>query len=163
MDRTDITEIALLSIHPKYAHAILNGEKLVEFRKTKFQKPVQFCVMYSTLPEKKIIGFFKVDTIEEGSPEKLWKKYGSVGKISEQDYLNYYKNNLNGVAISISGAWELKESYNMETFRDNYTAPQSFMYLNEAFYNMFKFTFLRHISMYRETLYEGFSSSYSNS
>jgi predicted transcriptional regulator len=65
VDREQIENIALLSIHPKYAHSILNGDKLVEFRKTKFKKPVKYCLIYSTSPDQKIIGFFEIKKIEE--------------------------------------------------------------------------------------------------
>ncbi len=151
MDREQIENIALLSIHPKYAHSILNGEKRVEFRKTKFKKPVKFCLIYSTSPEQKIIGFFEIKEIEEDSPKKLWDKYGDVGQIDRPDFMEYYENSSSGVAIVISKAWRLNETVDSSTFKQNFSIPQSFMYLNDKFYEQFKFKILRHLALYNFT------------
>jgi len=148
VDREQIENIALLSIHPKYAHSILNGDKLVEFRKTKFKKPVKYCLIYSTSPDQKIIGFFEIKKIEENSPSNLWEKYGDVGQIEKHDFLEYYQNSSLGVAIVINKAWKLQETFNSNTFKKDFYIPQSFMYLNDKFYQKFKFTILRHLALY---------------
>ncbi|HET6989695.1 MAG TPA: ASCH domain-containing protein, partial [Bacteroidia bacterium] len=53
----------LLSIKPKYAKAIIDGKKKVEFRKLPFKLNVNKVYIYSSAPEQKIIGYFTFDDI----------------------------------------------------------------------------------------------------
>ena len=53
--------VALMSIHPRYAHAILEGRKTVEFRKRPLAEDVTHVVIYSTVPDRAVIGYFTVD------------------------------------------------------------------------------------------------------
>ena len=94
--------IALLSIKPQYANAILDGQKKVEFRKRGFARVVTHIVIYATAPIGRIVGWFKVGKTEEKSPAGLWRSFSKVGGITEKDFNAYYKNTALGVAIGVS-------------------------------------------------------------
>ncbi len=128
MAKDETGDVALLSIHPKYAEAILEGRKKVEFRKINFTKEIKEIFIYATSPIQKVIGTFSVKELDSDSPKSLWKKYGSVGEISHRDYKDYYKNHDVGMAIVIDSASSFESPMSLSDFGIN-VAPQSFVYL----------------------------------
>ena len=52
-------DVILLPIFPKYAQAIFEGTKKVEFRKLNIPQTISHVVVYSTAPTQKIIGYFE--------------------------------------------------------------------------------------------------------
>ena len=122
--------IVLLPIKPKYAHAILAGEKSVEFRKMQFKRNVSYVVVYSSSPEMKIVGYFEIGEVDEGRPMTLWKKYRLQGAISFQDYSRYYEGRDRAVAIVIKGVKVLSKPVTLNWLKRGLKAPQGFCYLN---------------------------------
>jgi len=122
----------ILSIKPYYAQAIMSGTKKVEFRKKIFKRPVDKIFVYSSSPEKKIIGFFTIDEIIKDDPEKLWAKFNKVGGIIEKDFFKYYKNSEIGFSIKIDKVRRFKEGVNPSDFFEKFCAPQSYLYLEDA-------------------------------
>ncbi len=118
----------LLSIKPKYANAILAGEKLVEFRKLAFKKEIERVYIYSSSPEQKIIGYFTIEDIISDSPKELWKKYNSVGSISHEDFFEYFADKKIGYSIKIKSVNKFRKSKNPKDIFKNFVAPQSYMY-----------------------------------
>ncbi len=56
----------LLSIKPKYVNEIINGNKRYEFRKVIFRnRNVTTVYIYSSSPEKQIVGSFEIGDIIE--------------------------------------------------------------------------------------------------
>lgn len=96
--------IALLSIHPRYAQAIMAGTKRVEFRKQAFARPVSHIVIYETAPTGRIVGAARVAACHVASPAELWKRYGEVGAIDPTDFDGYYAGRESGVAIQLDGS-----------------------------------------------------------
>jgi predicted transcriptional regulator len=121
----------LLSIKPKYAKAILSGEKKVEFRKTKFAQKVEKVYIYSSSPDQKIIGYFIIDSIIADSPEKIWKKFREVGSINKTDFFEYYENKDLAYAIAIKSYKKFKEPINPKKVFRKFAAPQSYIYCGE--------------------------------
>jgi predicted transcriptional regulator len=128
----DTLTSVILSIKPIYAKAIMAGKKKVEFRKKIFKKPVDTVFVYSSAPEKRIIGFFTIGKIVEDSPDKLWEKFGKVGGIKEKDFFEYYKNVKTGFSISVATYKEFKTGANPDEFFEKFCAPQSYLYLEET-------------------------------
>ncbi len=127
----DTLTSVILSIKPIYAQAIMSGKKKVEFRKKIFKKPVEKIFVYSSSPEKKIIGFFTIKEIIEDSPAKLWEKYNHVGGIEKIDFFNYYKDSKVGFTIIINEVEKFENGIYPSDFFENFCAPQSFIYLEE--------------------------------
>lgn len=118
----------LLSIKPKYANAILSGEKKVEFRKAPFKSEVERVYIYSSAPEQKIIGYFIIDKIVSASPRKLWKEFSEVGVIEEEAFFNYFADKEIGYSIKIKKVKKFARGLNPSDVFDNFFPPQSFMY-----------------------------------
>jgi len=122
------TVVALLSVKPHYANAILNGKKKVEFRKRKFGRAVSHVVIYATAPIMRIVGWFKVGLLHELSPENLWRKFSTVGGISRDDFRAYYSGVSSGVAIDVTAAQPLRKPLALTRISSS-PPPQSYSYL----------------------------------
>ena len=121
----------ILSIKPIYAKAIMAGTKKVEFRKKIFKKPVGKVFVYSSSPDKKIIGYFIIGKIIEDTPEKLWEKFSDVGGINKKDFFEYYKNSETGFSIGVDSYEKFEEEVDPADFFEKFCAPQSYIYLEE--------------------------------
>lgn len=121
----------ILSIKPVYADGILSGNKKVEFRKKIFKRAVNKVYMYSSMPQKMIVGYFTIDKIDEDSPEKLWEKYKDVAGIEKKDFFEYFKGHKMGFSIIIDEVEKFKEEINPTDYIENFYAPQSYMYLTK--------------------------------
>jgi predicted transcriptional regulator len=127
----DTLTSVILSIKPIYAQAIMSGTKKVEFRKKIFKRQVDKIFVYSSSPEKKILGFFTIKEIVENSPENLWNEFNEVGGIEKKDFFNYYQDSETGFSIKISEVEKFENGIDPADFFENFCAPQSFIYLEE--------------------------------
>jgi len=121
----------ILSIKPKYALALLSGNKRVEFRKKIFKRPVDKVYIYSSSPTKKITGYFTFNEIVEMHPLDLWNKYESIGAIDEEEFFNYFKDCEKGFAIVVDKTKSFKKGIDPIDFFENFCAPQSYIYTEE--------------------------------
>lgn len=109
----------------------MSGVKKVEFRKKIFKKPVNKVFVYSSSPEKKIVGYFTIGEIVEDTPEKLWERFNKVGGITKRDFFEYYKNVDTGFSIGVDTYKEFEEGVDPADFFEKFCAPQSYIYLEE--------------------------------
>ena len=121
--------IALLPIHPKYANAILDGIKKVEFRKRLFKRDVNKILIYASHPIMSLVGYFDVDMITETTPNQAWIKYGTQGCIDKEAYAVYYSGADKAVAIGIKKAVKFDKPVKLSTIDSNITPPQSYRYI----------------------------------
>ncbi len=131
----DTLTSVILSIKPKYANAIMEGLKKVEFRKKIFKRKVEKIFVYSSSPEQKIIGFFTIKEIIEDTPLNLWNKYEEVGGIKKEDFFEYYKNSEKGFSIVINKVHKFDNGKTPTDFFEKFCAPQSYIYLEEEIAN----------------------------
>lgn len=124
------SNVALLSIQPEYANAIFTGKKTVEFRKQGFKRPVTHVVVYSSFPEKKIIGYFEVAFVDVATPTAIWRRYRKRGVISAENYRAYFAGKSQAIAYGISRVFKLRSPISIGDFVLKQKAPQSFCYLD---------------------------------
>ena len=122
----------LLSIKPEYATAILKGMKKVEFRKKVFSDTVKVAFVYSSYPQKKIIGYFKIQHIEKGTPQEIWDRYSCVGCISKQKFDTYYLGHELAYGIEISAFFSYDMPLDPYEFDPSFRAPQSYCYVDNV-------------------------------
>lgn len=128
----DTLTSVILSIKPVYAQAIMSGLKKVEFRKKIFKRPVDKIFVYSSSPEKKIIGFFTIKEIVEDEPNNLWEEFNDIGGINKDDFFAYYKEAKTGFTIIIDQVEKFENGIDPFDFFENFCAPQSYIYLEET-------------------------------
>ncbi len=120
---------ALVSVKPKYAAALLDGSKVVEFRKSKFGKQVDLLVIYASTPVRRVVGVLTVKGVEEAQPAQLWRQYHRVGGIKEADFFEYYLGRTKGVAIHIGERFVLSEPQVLEDLGCG-RPPQAYQYMS---------------------------------
>lgn len=125
-----VRRVALMSIHPRYAHAILDGRKAVEFRKHPLAPDVSHVVVYSTVPDQKVLGYFEVDKQVELSPEALWEQYGDRGLIEKTRFFSYYEGRETGTGILIKRVFRCEHPRSLSDIGVK-TPPQNIQYLSE--------------------------------
>jgi predicted transcriptional regulator len=80
----------LMSIEPKYVEKIKSGEKIVEVRK-RFNTKWRNCrvTIYSSNPDKAILGYATIANIMKGSPERIWSRYGGDIGCTKREFEAY--------------------------------------------------------------------------
>ncbi len=120
----------LLSIKPKYAEKILNGEKLYEFRRVIFKSSaVTKVVIYASSPISKVIGEFEIDHVLSMEVEALWNKTMEHSGIDKEFYDTYFDGKDIGHAIKVKHAQRYPVCRELHEYDIKYP-PQSFAYLS---------------------------------
>lgn len=122
----------LMSIKPQYADAIARGEKLVEFRKQPIASTVKRIYVYSSYPQKRIIGYFEVEDVVSDSPNHLWQKYSHIGCIERKSFFEYFKGKSQGFGIMIKNFHSFTDIKDPKEFDNSFRAPQSFCYIDNV-------------------------------
>lgn len=135
MDAQQTAAVALLPIQPRYANAILRGEKRVEFRRRRFGRDVEYVVVYASSPVCGIVGSFRISGIAEGSPRDIWETFKDVGAIGREDYFRYYAGAERAFAIGIERVCVLDKPLPLEQLSTSLRAPQSYAYLTREHVN----------------------------
>ena len=81
----------LLSIKPEYCDRIFAGTKKFEFRKHLAQDDVCKIVIYSTAPEKKVLGEVEVKGTITMKKTPLWEYTKEFAGISREKYRQYFE------------------------------------------------------------------------
>jgi Uncharacterized conserved protein len=133
-------KVVLISIHPEYVEKILNGEKQWEFRRSWSAKKVDFMVIYSTSPVKRVVAVIEVGEKVVGSKQKLWElSRDCKGGVSRRKLFTYLKGKDKAVAIQLKKKWIFKDSIAPEKlFGEKFRAPQSFCYVNDENWQIIK-------------------------
>ena len=121
--------VVLLSVHPEYADAILRGEKLVEFRRTRVQRPIKIIALYSTSPVRRVVGFCHVSEVQVAPPQTLWQRHERSAGIERSRFLQYFNGCDKGLAVILSDAVRLDAPLPLSKFSRDLRPPQSFTYL----------------------------------
>jgi type I restriction enzyme S subunit len=121
----------LLSIKPKFVEEIKNGNKKFEFRKTIFKKDVEKVFIYSSSPIQKIIGYFSIAEIIEGSPDEIWERCKKDSGIDETDFFVYFKDKDKGYAIEIKDLKLFEPPKNPKKSNPEFRPPQSYCYIKK--------------------------------
>lgn len=121
--------VAVMAIHPRYAEAILAGEKLVEFRKRKLAEDVTTVLIYATVPVQQVIGEFSLKKTDVDEPAVIWARYGHAGLIDKISFGHYYANSGHAVALLVDKVIRYAEPRSL-TELDKKSIPQSFYYVN---------------------------------
>ena len=123
---------ALMSIRPKFARAILDGSKTVEFRKRALAQDVQRVVIYTTSPVQAVVGEFMIGAQVVASPMALWRRFSKVAGIDRAAFFEYFDGSTDAVGIMIESVVEYKTPRSLDEVEPGARPPQSFMYITAA-------------------------------
>jgi predicted transcriptional regulator len=121
----------LLSIKPEYANRILEGTKKYEFRKHLAQSAITRILIYSSSPEKRIVGEVEVVGTLTMKKTPLWEFTKKSAGISRKMFREYFW------GCSLAHAYQLGKAirYDKPKNLTDYgivQAPQSFIYLKNS-------------------------------
>ncbi|ASF99817.1 hypothetical protein CEG15_06460 [Vibrio anguillarum] len=121
----------LLSIKPEFVERIFTGEKKFEYRKAIFRRnDVEKVIIYSTLPEGKIVGEFYIDRILTDTPQEIWNQTQTKSGINKQFFDEYFDGRSEAYAIKIGTVKRYDNPFRLDKMRTKVFAPQSFRYLS---------------------------------
>lgn len=124
----------LLSVRPRYAHAILAGTKTAEVRRRfPYQPPGTTLYLYSSTPDKAIMGTAQLDAIDRPSVDRVWNLYRDQIEI-EKAALGDYLSDLEAAAIlrvNNVHRWSHPVPLRDLRLRLGIEPPQSFRYLTD--------------------------------
>lgn len=125
----------LLSIKPKFAELILNGEKKYEFRRVlpaKLQTG-DTIVMYASAPVSAVVGEFRVYGSISNTPETVWIESGAYGGISKEFFDQYFDGReiASAILVGEEGKVRYKKVLPLSSLGIS-RPPQSFCYIKEG-------------------------------
>lgn len=127
----------LLSINPKYAEAIITGEKLFEFRRSIFKRDgISRVYLYATNPIQKVVGSFKVGKVIYKEPKLLWEEFSQYSGVSYAEFFKYFQDSNIGYAIEINDLEVFKEPLDPRFLIEHFNPPRSFIYIDGQFSNI---------------------------
>lgn len=130
-----MAKAVLLSVKPRYAHEILSGRKTVEVRR---RFPIipsgTTVVIYSTSPERAIIGTVLVKRSTRVDPSEVWKLHSNDICIEQDDLIKYLDGASESTLLEVESPRRLDKSVPLNSFRSaiRVEPPQSFRYLQPA-------------------------------
>lgn len=122
----------LLSIKPAHVENIMSGAKTFEFRRKMFsRREIKTVLIYCTRPVGRLVGEFDIADILEDHPERLWLRTSSGSGISKEYYDGYFCGRTQAYALKIGAVRRFAEHINPSHVMENFSPPQSFMYVGK--------------------------------
>jgi predicted transcriptional regulator len=120
----------LISVKPRFARAILSGEKRFEFRRSLFRRTdIQKVIIYSSMPEKKVVGEFLIEEILSLEPSQLWIHTRRYAGIEKSEFDDYFSGKREAHAIKIKAPRRYAEPLDLCRHLGLSRPPQSFCYV----------------------------------
>jgi predicted transcriptional regulator/predicted N-acetyltransferase YhbS len=131
----DRRQFVLLSIKPKYAQLIEQGQKLVEFRR-KFSAclAASKAIIYVSSPTKELRLTATIASVVRSTPRQLWERFSHLGGVDRQSFNNYFTGIAEGYALLLSDVRVLPNPLPLDSpfLREaRFQPPQSFSILRE--------------------------------
>lgn len=127
-----MSRVLLISVKPEFAEKIFTGTKRIELRKSRPRVAAgDIVIVYSTLPEKAVVGICAVKEVLTETPVALWKNYHEELGIDKKRYFEYYKDIGIAVGIVLTSTQRFLEKIPLETIRKDFpqfSPPQTFKY-----------------------------------
>ena len=123
--------VMIISIKPHWADAIARGEKTIELRR---RRPLiiagQPFIVYSTLPEGRLVALGRITQVVEGTPDELWHATHESTMIGRDDFDAYFGGASAAYGLCLDSSSRLVEQPTLQELRDRagFIAPQSWRF-----------------------------------
>lgn len=129
-----MNDFIVISIKPEFSAKIFGGSKTIELRKSapKFSKSSRI-IIYSTYPEKAVIGYCKIERIITSTPDEIWENHSEKLGIDKTRFDEYYQNSDKAIGIVLTNIVKLDTIIPLKSIREHlpiFQPPQTFRYLN---------------------------------
>ena len=124
----------VLSLKPRFAEAILEGDKTVEFRRTvpRIVAPTR-ALLYSATPVRALVGTCVVTSVRSADLASLWREYGLRTGLRRHEFQRYFEGVHAGAALTLDHPQPLNRVVPLEELRatpEGFRPPQSFAYVD---------------------------------
>lgn len=122
----------LLSVHPRFATAILEGSKTVEVRRQRVAAPSGTPVLlYATAPTMALVGMARIAAVHVGSPREIWSAHRTRAGISRREYDDYMSGATQASGLTMQEPLTFEEPVPLSSLRavGAFHPPQSYRYL----------------------------------
>ncbi|MFF9065104.1 ASCH domain-containing protein [Streptomyces sp. NPDC014891] len=122
----------LLSVHPRFATAILAGTKTVEVRRQRVAAPPGTPVLlYATAPTMAIVGMARIASVQVASPREVWSASRTSAGISRREYDEYMSGAIRASGLSLEEPMAFEDPVPLAALRasGSFHPPQSYRYL----------------------------------
>jgi predicted transcriptional regulator len=124
-----------MSIHPRFAEAILNGTKTVELRKTRVAADIgTLVVIYATAPTMAIVGHAILAARDTDSPRQIWRRHRHHMALTKTEFDTYTSGSALATALTLGAPERLDRLVSLATLRaeSKFSPPQSYRYIAPA-------------------------------
>ncbi|MXX58653.1 MAG: ASCH domain-containing protein [Rhodothermaceae bacterium] len=120
----------LLSLKPRFAEAILAGEKRFEYRRSIFRRQdIDTVVIYASTPICKVVGEFSIKQVLSLDLEALWEETRGGAAIDRHYFDQYFKGRSSGYALEVKEVTRYELPLCLRLQFKMKRPPQSFCYL----------------------------------
>jgi predicted transcriptional regulator len=125
----------LMSLRPRFAHAILSGEKTVELRRIRVSaSPGTTIIIYASAPIMSVVGVARLAAVDIARPATLWRKHRTRLGLARSEFYEYLAGSEFGCALSIADPQALPDPYTLAWLRAHaqFQPPQSYRFLSDT-------------------------------
>ncbi len=132
MSNQDAGAGILLSVRPRFAEAIMTGDKDVELRRQPVgARPGDLIVLYSSSPVMAAVGWARVQEVLTSQVATLWATHGQRTGVSHEEYLSYFEGAASAHGLVLERPHRLEAPVPLRVLRSEFGVqpPQSWRYL----------------------------------
>ncbi|MFC5952997.1 ASCH domain-containing protein [Streptomyces pratens] len=122
----------LLSVHPRFATAILAGSKTVEVRRQRVAAPPGTPVLlYATAPTMAVVGMARIAAVHVASPGEVWSAHRGQTGITRREYGAYMSGATQASGLTMEDPVSFEEPVTLTALRSagSFHPPQSYRYM----------------------------------
>ncbi|SMD24482.1 Predicted transcriptional regulator, contains an HTH and PUA-like domains [Lentzea albidocapillata] len=123
----------VISLRPRFADAILSGEKTVELRRHRMAAPLgTLLILYSSAPVMAVVGTAVLADRHTDRPTALWNRHRLHMSLTRAEFRDYLTGTDTGTALSLRDVVRLPTPFSLGHLRQEgaFQPPQSFRYLS---------------------------------
>ena len=130
----DQDRMVVLSLKPRFAEAILAGDKTVELRRTvpKIVVPT-LALLYATTPVRALLGTCIITSVRSADLAVLWRQCGSRSDLRHHEFQQYFHGVDVGTALTLTQPQAFGRRVPLQDLRAKprgFRPPQSFAYVD---------------------------------
>jgi predicted transcriptional regulator len=125
----------LLSVRPRFAHAILDGTKTVELRRRRIAAlPGTSVILYATCPTKAVVGTARIARTVVCRPETAWRDHAISLGLERHEFDGYLAGATSACLLFLEKAEWLESPLSLAELRltPSFRPPQSYRYVSRG-------------------------------